>query len=59
MLKEQAKIATIQAKSRASLAVATPKKGTKNYDAGSKGVKDQSKKVRNVLIVKDELLLQS
>ncbi|XP_023187676.1 cilia- and flagella-associated protein 70 isoform X2 [Xiphophorus maculatus] len=44
VLKEQAKIATIQAKSRVSLAVATPKKGTKNYDAGSKGVKDQSKK---------------
>ncbi|XP_054892965.1 cilia- and flagella-associated protein 70 isoform X2 [Poeciliopsis prolifica] len=44
VLKEQAKVATVLAKSRASLAVATPKKGAKSYEASSKGVKDQSKK---------------
>ncbi|XP_008403872.1 cilia- and flagella-associated protein 70 isoform X2 [Poecilia reticulata] len=44
VLKEQAKIATVLAKSRASIAMGPPKKGAKNYDPSSKGVKDQSKK---------------
>ncbi|XP_014834075.1 PREDICTED: cilia- and flagella-associated protein 70 isoform X2 [Poecilia mexicana] len=44
VLKEQAKVATVLAKSRASIVIGTPKKGAKNVDAGGKGVKDQSKK---------------
>ncbi|XP_043998467.1 cilia- and flagella-associated protein 70 isoform X2 [Gambusia affinis] len=44
VLKEQAKIATVLAKSRASIVTGTPKKGAKNLDSASKGGKDQSKK---------------
>ncbi|XP_014873747.1 cilia- and flagella-associated protein 70 isoform X1 [Poecilia latipinna] len=52
VLKEQAKIATVLAKSRASIVIGTPKKGAKNVDAGGKGVKDQSKKQQSVPLPK-------
>lgn len=61
MLKEQAKAAAIQANARAGSGAGTPRKAWKNWDGGSKGAKDhkeQAKKVRNLLILKNSFSKQ-